>query len=281
LGGAACQAGVAILVRTVTGPSPDGGVDGPVSNDAGARDGGIRDASADAPGAGTCAPPPPNVLDWWPGEGNANADAGGVTGGVEGGVSFAAGKVGQAFSLSGINGGGVNLGNVPAFDFDATSSFTIEAWINIAGLRDPALQDTQFIVALNYECASTLQALSIQNSTGKAYFALRDAADTLVSVSSPAPLSLNVFHHVVGVRNASSGNRTLALYVDGVAVASAPDPTTASLARNTADLIGRRFPCGDTGTFNGLIDEVTVYGRALTAAEVQRLFVAGSAGKCR
>jgi hypothetical protein len=71
------------------------------------------------------------------------------------------------------------------------------------------------------------------------------------------------------------------LYVDGAAVASAPDPTTASLARNTVDLIGRRSPCPDTGTFNGLVDEVTVYGRALTAAEVQRIFAAGSAGKCR
>ena len=35
------------------------------------------------------------------------------------------------------------------------------------------------------------------------------------------------------------------------------------------------------GAFLGLIDEVSIYNRALTAAEIQSIFAAGTAGKCR
>src|SRR5260370_32279240 len=33
--------------------------------------------------------------------------------------------------------------------------------------------------------------------------------------------------------------------------------------------------------FNGLIDEVEIYGRALSAAEIQGIVTAGGAGKCK
>src|SRR5262249_35354943 len=33
--------------------------------------------------------------------------------------------------------------------------------------------------------------------------------------------------------------------------------------------------------FNGLIDEVSIYSRALSASEIQAIFAAGSAGKCK
>ena len=36
-----------------------------------------------------------------------------------------------------------------------------------------------------------------------------------------------------------------------------------------------------TQTLNGLIDEVTIYDRALSTAEIQAIFNAGSAGKCK
>ena len=193
----------------------------------------------------------------------------------------AAGIVGQAFSFNGVNGGGgVNLGNVPAFDFTPTSNFTMEAWVNSFGLTDPNVQDTQFIMALNYQCSNTVQALAIQNTTGNAYFAVRDDNGVGIFVLSPSPLSSNTFHHVAGVREVTGSGKTVKLYVDGVLVATAPDTSVGSLARNTADFIGKRFPCADTGTFNGLIDEPAIYNRALSASEIEAIYNAGNAGKC-
>ena len=229
-----------------------------------------------------CIQPPDGLVSWWPGDGNANDIQSGNNGMLEGGAAFDVGMVEQAFSFNGVNGGGgVNLGNVTAFDFTPTSSFTIDAWINSFGLTDPSVQDTQFIISLNYQCSNTFQGLAIQNTTGKAYFAVRDDNGMGVFILSPSPLSANTFHHIAGVREVTDSGKTVKLYVDGVLVATAPDPSTGPLARNTTDFIGRRFPCADTGTFNGLIDEVEIFNRALSAAKIQAIFAAGSAGKCK
>lgn len=212
------------------------------------------------------------LVSWWRAEGNANDSVGGNHGTLEGGATFGVGVVGQAFSFNGVNGGGgVNLGNVPALDFTPTSSFTLEGWVNSFGLTDPSVQDTQFIMILNYQCSNTFQGLAIQNGTGKVYFGVRDDNGVGVFVLSPFPLSSNTFHHIAGVREVTDLGKMVKLYIDGALVATALDPSTGPLAINTPDFIGKRFPCEDTGTFNGLIDEVKIYSRALSDCEIQAL----------
>src|SRR5439155_24682280 len=103
----------------------------------------------------------------------------------------------------------VDLGNVPAFDFDQSSSFTIDAWINSFG---PTAQDGQFVVALNYQCSPTVQDLVIVNpgpDAGKVIFENRDANGIDVIVTSPAPLTRKTFHHVAGVREVIGDQKTL------------------------------------------------------------------------
>src|SRR5205085_6828151 len=50
-----------------------------------------------------CTPPPPNMVSWWPGDGNANDIQGSNNGTLQNGATFAAGKVGQAFSFDGFD----------------------------------------------------------------------------------------------------------------------------------------------------------------------------------
>ena len=229
----------------------------------------------------TCTSPPPNMVSWWPGDGNASDVQGSNNGTLEGSTTFAVGMVGQAFSFNGVDGGGgVNLSDVPAFDFTPTSSFTMEAWVKTFGPSAPP-QDAQAIVVLNNQCSNTVQALSIPNSTGKAVFQVRDANGLGGFVVSPSALSLNTFHHIAGVREVTVSGNSVKLYIDGALVATTPDLSTGPLAANTSDFIGRRFPCANTNTFNGLIDEPAIYNRALTDAEIQAIFDAGSAGKCK
>lgn len=122
-----------------------------------------------------CVAPPAGLVSWWTADGNANDIVGGNHGTVESGANFAAGHVAQAFLFSGVNGGGgINLGNVPAFEFTQASSFTIETWINSIG-STIAPNDAQAILLLNNNCGNELQGLSI--STGdRAAFQVRDAA---------------------------------------------------------------------------------------------------------
>jgi len=78
--------------------------------------------------------------------------------------------------------------------------------------------------------------------------------------------SLNVWYHVAGVYNAAA--QTLDFYVNGVLnngvlVGAIP----ASQLNSSANVnIGRR---SDGLYFNGVIDEVRIYNRALTASEIQ------------
>src|SRR5258708_3184312 len=105
--------------------------------------------------AQTCVPAPYGIISWYPGEGNAHDIIGNHNGGITGNVTFGPGKVHQAFWFHGQQNDGVYLGNVPAFDFTATSSFSIEAWVNVATLPVQLPNDGYVIVSLNYHCTQS------------------------------------------------------------------------------------------------------------------------------
>ncbi|HAM73016.1 MAG TPA: hypothetical protein DCM86_15365, partial [Verrucomicrobiales bacterium] len=85
----------------------------------------------------------------------------------------------------------------------------------------------------------------------------------------------------MAVREVSGGIKTLRMYLDGELADAVHDPSTGNIANPGAlDLIGQRNWCGDYGFFFGAIDELSMYGRALSAEEVLGQYAAGVAGKC-
>src|SRR5205823_1800370 len=79
-----------------------------------------------------CVKPPSGLITWWPGEGNANDVVGANNGTLLSGVSFAEGKVGQAYHFNGIDSQ-VSFGNsVGNFE---TNDFTIDFWIRTTSTR--------------------------------------------------------------------------------------------------------------------------------------------------
>ncbi|MFC1782778.1 LamG-like jellyroll fold domain-containing protein [Planctomycetota bacterium] len=69
--------------------------------------------------------PPAGIVSWWPGDGNADDISGSIHGTLMNGATFAAGKVGQAFSLDGLD-------DYIAIPYDSSynlSSFTLQAWV--------------------------------------------------------------------------------------------------------------------------------------------------------
>src|SRR5439155_26145804 len=76
----------------------------------------------------TCTPPPPNMIAWWRADGDANDSVGGHNGSLMAGATFAAGEVGQGFSLDGVQA------NVAVGDAELPITFTIDAWVNPSDL---------------------------------------------------------------------------------------------------------------------------------------------------
>ena len=77
------------------------------------------------------------------------------------------------------------------------------------------------------------------------------------------------WHHVAGVYDGTN----MFLYVDGTLDVS--KPATGSIVQNSYPVCIGHNAEAPASSFNGLIDEVSLYNRALTAAEIQADHEAG------
>jgi hypothetical protein len=139
----------------------------------------------------------------------------------------------------------------------ANAAQSIAAWVNITGL--PAAAST--IVSLTGTSSAVKLGLS-----PTLLRVLRNDGTALISTTAP---STGSWHHVAYTWDGSSNN----LYVDGVAVTATA--TAHDSAAVTAAFIGATS--AGAGFFNGSIDEVRIFDRALTAVEVSSL-AAGNTG---
>ena len=216
-----------------------------------------------------CTAAPSGLMGWWAAEGDANDSIGGNNGTLVNGVNFANGMVGQAFWFDGVSSY-VSIPDSPSLD-TLVSSITIETWIK--GNQLTANEDWEGIVTKG-NSSWRLQGRAEANTVA--------FSATGVSPNQDLYGSQNVndgqWHHVAGVYDGTN----MFLYVDGTLDAS--QPATGLIAQNSAPLrIGANASDGEDGTgyyFNGLIDEASIYNRALTAAEIQSIYSARMSGKC-
>ena len=194
------------------------------------------------------------------GSGTAINDLSGnnITGTIVGATWTTAGRYGNALSFNGSTSY-VDLGNPIALQL--TGSMTLEAWINAAA--NPA-DDGQIIAKSSGYGWQFKTSPDVTPHT----FGLEVSKTSSTSTQrySATTRSLNTWYHVAGVYNATAG--TLDIYVNGILndgslVGTIP---VSQFDQAVNVNIGRR-----TGGyyFNGIIDEVRIYGRALSQAEIQ------------
>jgi concanavalin A-like lectin/glucanase superfamily protein/HYR domain-containing protein len=222
-----------------------------------------------------CATPPPDMVAWWPADGNANDITPSPDNGtLNGGATFAPGEVAQAFSLNGTTAY-VSAPDVPKINF-GTGDFSIDAWIKTSNT-----DDVRVIVDKRVgKNGTTFTGYSFFTFNGNLAVQLADG--TFLNFISTTNVADGAFHHVAVtvVRTSTTGGN---LYVDGVPVFNFNPKVRPGSLTNSAELrIGRRSPNTGLGAFfNGLIDEVELFNRALSTTEVQGIFLARSRGKCK
>jgi hypothetical protein len=172
-----------------------------------------------------------------------------------------AGRYGKALSFNG-SSSYVDLGNPTSLRI--TGSMTWSAWINASA--NPG-DDGQIISKSGYGSGWQFKS---SPDTGPHTFGVAVSRDgnSLTQRYSRTVRSLNTWYHVAGVYNASA--RTLDIYVNGVLDNGVLTGTVPSSQYNPSlnVNIGRR---SGGFYFNGIIDEVRVYNRALSAAEIQTI----------
>jgi len=233
-------------------------------------------------GTNTCTPPASGLAAWWPAEGNGNDIAGGNTALLESGVTFAAGKVGQAFQLQNPTNAFMHVPASPSLNVGAGSGLTIEGWINVSSVSGfhPI---AEWYGDVRNNVGVQLWLNSNPSQSGALLGALPDTNLVPHTLVSPAGILIpNVFQHVAMTYDQASGIGTL--YVNGAVVAQ--QNLGSFVPQTTYDLwIGHRpFDVPGDWTYGtylgGMLDELSIYGRALSSDEIAAIYNAGSAGKC-
>ena len=219
-----------------------------------------------------CDPPPGGLVSWWPGEGNANDLMGTNNGAAVGGVSYTNGEVGQAFQLDGTSG----YVEVPASDslnVGTGNGFTVEGWINP---NDVSVQRP--IVEWKFDGQTGVHLWLSVGGAGCLYGNIVDVSNAAHALTSSAgTIQTGVFQHVALTYDKGSGMANL--YWNGSVVATA---NLGSFTPKTSTdlLLGSRVAPTGNFYYAGVLDEVSLYNRALTSNEVAAIYLAGSGGKC-
>ncbi len=190
-------------------------------------------------------------------DGTANDSAGTNNGTLVNGPTFVTGQSGQALKVNGSTQY-VQVANAAALN--PTTAITLSAWVNATDWKgnrrivQKGDKDNQYRLLAE----KTVMSFDLKG-IGKISAALPSSSTTNAA---------SAWHLITGTYNGT----TMVLYIDGVAVTSAAH--TGALAVTTDPLtIGTKNLSTTAGDhWNGLLDDVRIYNRGLSASEVSALF---------
>ncbi len=210
----------------------------------------------------TGSPPSPGLVASYGFDEGAGTSAGDSTGngnnGALNGPSWTIGRFGQALSFDGVND---RVAIPDSNTLDLTTGMTLEAWVKPAALG--TAWKTVLFKHRNSNATNMMYVLYGNRNTNVPNTEVTVGTSVKV-VNGPtgSGLPLNVWSHLA----ATFDNATLRLYVNGTQIASLA--TAGPIATSTGDLwVGGNNIWNEF--FNGVIDEVRIYNRALTQADIQ------------
>ena len=236
-------------------------------------------------------PPSSGLLSWWRAEGNGNDSADGNTALMTNTVTsastvpFAPGEVGQAFDLHAF-GPHLEVLASSNLTYSLNNGFTIECWINVTNVNglhpicewnaNPDVAPPLLPIGVIFDLGNTPASLGVLACL------LNDTNGVGHPISSPAgTMTANTWQHVGITYDRASGVATL--YRNGVVVQQS---NLGSFVPQTSYNLWIGYRPGDSigtwtyhTTLGGLLDELSIYQRALSANEIKSVYNAGSTGK--
>lgn len=200
------------------------------------------------------------LVSLWSGEGNATDSVGPNGGTVQGGVSFVSGKIGQAFEFDGTTGDVL----VPtSTTLNVTTGHTIAFWIKV-----PSWPAQLTLITCKWANGQENKHTYITASGTIGFNLINTSAANLISATA---LTLNTWHYVAATWDGA--NETI--YIDGHFDASQVATGAVENATGTLAFAHHAQLAADDGTYNtffdGTLDEIRWYSRALSASEVAAL----------
>lgn len=224
-----------------------------------------------------CLTPPRGLVGWWQGEGNYNDLVSGNNGTPLNGPTFISGQVGQAFKLDGTDDA-IQIA-------DATSlkpaNISVSAWVKFDSLNsvtsDAGLQYILFKRGNGPFEAFSLFKLRGTGPDDRIHFLVgsNPTVNLRAAAVSTTVITTGQFYHLVGTYD----GHDIKLYVNGVLERTQPANFDIGYINGKPLVIG-----GSGEPFNGrvrgLVDEVQIYNRVLSATEAQSIYETGTSGLC-
>jgi len=211
---------------------------------------------------------PSDIVSWWKGEDDALDQLGAYDGETPFGMAYADGMVGRAFDFDG-SLRRVSVPDSPAFKL--TNAMTLEAWVYPRAY--------QGFITFRGDNRGGLDTWTLDAyEPGFVKFSIIDDTNGVERVQ--APMALDQWQHVAATWDRASGD--MRVYINGTLAA---ETNTAIIPIAELDAEGAVGIGNHGGTFhqfpfNGLIDELAIYSRALSTHEIAAIYQAGSVGKC-
>jgi hypothetical protein len=212
--------------------------------------------------------PDPNLLSWWKfdeGSGTTAYDSAGNNDGNISGASWTTGQIGGALDFDGTNDY-VQISNEPNFDFGPDTDFTVCAWINTT-----AILDRRRIVNKCESGHEPYTGFSLyMDPPGIVKFRLKDDADVVI-VETTTSVNDGSWHFVAGVADRDGD---IKIYHNGIPEDTDSLALVDNINNNIPVAVGRSMDY-DGQYFDGKIDDVRIYDRALTTEEIEQLYQDG------
>ena len=203
------------------------------------------------------------------GDGETVADAVGESDGTFTGAQWAEGRFGSAAQIA----PGKNFVSVPWTEaLSPEGALTVTAWVYLNEYGEGEFPNRRILQLGSYDPKSEY---GIEDNSYRLLFEFGDfifdagpgADPEQLAVAQDEYITLETWHHVAGVYSGDA----MTLYIDGEEVATQPANGAALVAPEDARLfIGTKSDKAPEGDWwDGLIDEVAVFNRALSQADIQ------------
>jgi len=201
----------------------------------------------------------PNLIGWWKLDEESGTIAGdssgyGNDGTVVGGAPWVSGYIDSALDLDG-DDDYVDCGYDPIFD--TANEMTVAAWVTI---RSIPTAWACVIAKGEYSWR-----ISNENTETRFHFGITIWSASNPSIPGDTAVGLDEWHHVAGTYDGANINVYLDGSLDGTVA------TTSPIGVNAANVLIGENPEAAGRNWDGLIDDVRIYNRALSQAEIGEL----------
>ena len=182
----------------------------------------------------------------------------------------------NCFSQANLPGGGnalsfngtsdmVDLPDNGKYDF-SNQDFTVSCWFNLSSYFNNASKVCALIPLISNDDYGWHIGISQAGYPWFGYY--YNGTSGSVWLSSSSHIDLNTWHHVTAVFSATAS--TISIYLDGVQNQTAISNTNIYYGILDSPSIGAMTDCGgDNNFFQGYIDELRIWNRALTQTEIR------------